>query len=930
MGTKDIDIRVVELSKWHVPKQKGIFKAGEVTRGNEKSSEYLGIGHFDTINVKKVNTNFKGKHPLLCAYDNSFRRKQSSDDTYAAQELMVFTDITDIFTRGYVERFWDMDDLLFFISFIHVDNEDNIREITNRIKTLFQGNEYIYYFSFDYSGIIIFAKDMPLSEYLKSVFQLNYDNNNQKIIRDSYSAFGLSKNKLKKYFDCENNSQKHLEQLLIQEYAGLCEEKFSVSVNVGISEYEPYRKFIGKLKSSHISYQLFGRYDVAIVNNEADLPWIIYMQYLLNCAKGEPFFSTYETFVKIPMVCNAGYRDGKNNASSFLLAACRKLERLKEQFIQALQEQPSYDGQYELPLCAVISSIKSISGNGFAEDFVLCMYQSFYNFILYLTEKLSHKGEKLEAQFDQCYSEYFKGLNSLVNSAMHSERQFIQATAFNAIIYDVPPKIMAFYVAMISDLQKIVHTRTDKTYTFFLAPSFANQISVKIFSYEAEELPHDRLIMVTLNEESLFNPKSVIREMAHEIAHFEGDSLRRRSDRKKSIKQVLVYFALSKILFTSFLRTPEFMKLGEDIRDLLNDNMILNDKKFNYSDELMNLGEEIYLEFYSNMQIQNLLKEYVKSFLAETQDDEALFSYLKEVEQRYVCGDAFGDLHEMAEDGESGLDILTNLVMMDVRTAIEYLNTEEEIAIMRGETDDSVVTKLNAPWGILGEASKVLSSIYSEVFADMHMVLLTGVSYSEYLNGFVEDVKIDITNFRTRQEDHVRMSAVSLIMYIAGIWEDVLNTELQMPPGASELHRMLWEKNCIMCDTINEWVQESEEIFEKIKRVRELAAVFCRKADGAAQNRAEVSLEQILNKAEREIPYDFENFTGLNEKIFFYLLECITDALQHYSSRQEAILEVRKTMDVVFRFENVEDVFSAICSEINRYKEHIARNDLKR
>lgn len=429
-------------------------------------------------------------------------------------------------------------------------------------------------------------------------------------------------------------------------------------------------------------------------------------------------------------------------------------------------------------------------------------------------------------------SEYFKGLNSLVNSAMHSERQFIQATAFNAIIYDVPPKIMAFYVAMISDLQKIVHTRTDKTYTFFLAPSFANQISVKIFSYEAEEL--------------------------------------------------------------------------------------------------MNLGEEIYLEFYSNMQIQNLLKEYVKSFLAETQDYEALFSYLKEVEQRYVCGDAFGDLHEMAADGESGLDILTNLVMMDVRTAIEYLNTEEEIAIMRGETDDSVVTKLNAPWGILGEASKVLSSIYSEVFADMHMVLLTGVSYSEYLNGFVEDVKIDITNFRTRQEDHVRMSAVSLIMYIAGIWEDVLNTELQMPPGASELHRMLWEKNCIMCDTINEWVQESEEIFEKIKRVRELAAVFCRKADGAAQNRAEVSLEQILNKAERGIPYDFENFTGLNEKIFSYLLECITDALQHYSSRQEAILEVRKTMDVVFRFENVEDVFSAICSEINRYKEHIARNDLKR
>lgn len=755
---------------------------------------------------------------------------------------------------------------------------------------------------------------------------MNYDNNNEKIIRDSYSAFGLNKDKLIKYFSHEKHDYQSIGQLLEQDYPGLCEEVFSASVNVGVSEYELYKNFIAKLESKHIPYRLLGRYDVAIVNDAANLAWIMYMQYLLNCAEGEPFFSNYETFVKIPMPSDAEFRDGGNNPSNFLQSVCKHLEPLKEKFLKALQDRTSYDGQYELPLCAVINSIKSISGNGFAEDFVLCMYQPFHDFILYLTEKLSDQEENMEEEFDKCYSEFFKGLNSLVNSAMHSERQFIQATAFNAIIYDIPPKIMAFYVAMINDLQKIVHTDTDKKYTFFLTPSFANQISVEIFSYKEEVLPHDRLIMVTLNEESLFNPRSVIREMAHEIAHFEGDGLRRRSDRKESIKLVLVYMALSKILYTSFLGTPSFIKLGEEVCDLLNENIVLNNENLNYSDELLGMGEAIYLEFRYNQKIQELLKEYVKSCLKQSQDNDELFVYLKEIEKRYMVEDALGELDWEKISKNPRLDILTNLIMVDIRTAIEYLNTEEEIAIKRGEADDSVVTKLNDPWGILGEAARVISSIYSEVFADMHMVLLTGISYAEYLNGFVEDAKIDIGQFCERQEDHVRMSAVSLIMYIAGIWEDVLDPELKWQSNIADLHELLRVKNCFMCNTIKDWVKDNKKLQTMMKNVYNSSAALCRNIDGSVRKRPMFSLDHILGKADREascnqgITYNFDEFPALNEKIFVYLLKCMADALKHYDERQTEILEIRETMDTVFEFCNVETVFSTICAEIKRYK----------
>ena len=65
------------------------------------------------------------------------------------------------------------------------------------------------------------------------------------------------------------------------------------------------------------------------------------------------------------------------------------------------------------------------------------MYKPFCEFLEYLTEKVS-AADLSARDFDACFSKFFRSLNALVNSVMHSERQFIQATAFNAIIYDVP------------------------------------------------------------------------------------------------------------------------------------------------------------------------------------------------------------------------------------------------------------------------------------------------------------------------------------------------------------------------------------------------------------------------------------------------------------------------------------------------------------
>lgn len=900
----NIDIRIIKLSKWQVPKQKKTFDS------SIKNSAYMALGHFDVIDVKKVEAN--GKHPFLQAYKNLFRHESTINKIYTTQELMVFTDVNEHFTVNKIANFWDKEGLLFFVSLIHVDNEDKIGEIVKRIREIFKGKNYIYYFSFDYSGIIIFAKDIQLSLYLDCIFRLNYDNSNKKIIRDSYSVYGLGGNKLKEYFKCiKDKGYDVFREMFGQEYGEFANEKLSVAVNVGINEFEYYKKFIDKLEGEKMDYKLFGRYDVSIVNDKADIAWIIYVQYLLNYDENEPYFSTYETFTKVTMGEN-NYKDGKKDRDEFLHSVCSDLQNLQKEFSDLLRRRPVYDGQYILPLCAVINSIHSISGNRFAEDFVLCMCKSFRDFILYLIDKLSCDDESNEMEFDQCYSEYFKGLNSLVNSAMHSERQFIQATAFNAIIYDIPSKIMAFYVAMINKLQSIIHMENDKRYTFFLTPSFSNQISVKIFSYEKEELPHDRLLSVTINEESLFNPHVVIRRMAHEIAHFEGDDLRERSDRKRKIKLTLVYIALSKILYKPFLKEDSFIVLGEEICNLLEDNIKLRDGKYNYSNDLLLMGEYIYLEFLGNKSIENVLEKNVENVIRNNLENEDLNNYLRELACSYLSGDA---VEISGKISNAALKVLTNLVMKDVRNAVEYLNTEAEIAVLQGEIDNSVVTKMNRPSEILGEYTDVLVSIYSEAFADIHMVLLTGLSYSEYIKGFAEEESFDVTNLPKRVRDHARISGVSLIMYMTGVWRDVLDRKLDLSGESAELHNMIREKNCKVCCEIGEWVEEAAG---KIRAVYETASNLIR--GSCDTENISFDLKKLIDKAEKSNQYDFINLPFLDMNLFGYLFKCMKLALPEYQKKRGEIDEVKVVMNTVVAFEDVEKVFSVMCSEINKYK----------
>lgn len=959
MSNSRQDIRIIQLAKWQIPKTKSVL-------GHVSESTYLSIGYFDMINASPV-VQEKYIHPLLTAYGASQRHLQrrlpgekteegSLLEDYTVQELLLFTNIGDAgFSDTEIEAFWGHSSPVMFISLIHIDNESRINDIVSKIKKCFAGKEYLYYFSFDYSGIVLLAKGMELKGYLKLMFQLNYENKDgQKLIRDSYSFYGFHKEGLRKIFQALDTG-KSFEQVFGESQFKDSTEQFSASVNIGVQNFKIYQKFLKKVKevapNNIEEYGLLGRHDISLVNRNANLKWLVYVQYLLDYftqnekdssagqeISPEHMFSTHETFVKLTGIGNYEDIDPKAEQSDEAYKSAKeRLDVLCSGYLQKLKEnEERYNGEYGIPIAAVKDSILSILKNRFAEDFVLCMYQSFCEFVEYLKEKMEHPDDNVE-KFNECFNDYFRGLNSLVNSAMHSERQFIQATAFNAIIYDVPSKIIAFYVALIDGLQELMRGENDKKYTFLLTPSFSNEISVRIISYSGEKPPHDRLLMVSINERSLYNPKAVIRRMAHEVAHFVGDDLRGRVSRKKCIKLSIIYIILSQILHGSFLGIPDFFDLINNIEQELSGNIRFLDEEENYSEELLAVLPDIVDEFRNNPKIMELLYKYIRKVMRiclegeaarnidYQEDREALWEYILEISEqnRGIPKGMLEKSYAEKSFGETQLEILAKHVFHDLDLELELINKDQELLLQTGRVSQSVIGRIGSrilEGRVPGQYIKGLSDAYSEAFADIQMVLLTGLSYEAYLEGFVNEENIDVERWDNQFEDSARISMVTFALRITGVWNqpDTAGLFLENSPEAQKKLFSLQEKIEEQIALVKNSILDEEK--KEIEKYYGIAKSFARAESHVLQNKEELWEKEGSSSGNNVAYY-------INEQLLLYLGECIENSVVRYQ-RERKMWGLRNTIETVSKFEDVGNVFSTICNEIKEYKKKIFKRSM--
>lgn len=858
-----IDIREILLKKYYIPKSSSSLSSSK--------DIYHAVGYFDFIEVNQVKYD-EDMHPWKLSYEESYRINGKFHNDCFIQEIKAFTNITEDETKGFseesIKQFWDKDSYLLCMSMIHLTSGVSVDEVLLHIKNIMKEMTYVYYFTYDYSSIILFAKDICIEDYLERMFSLNYNNKEHpKIVKDSFSIYGFQKKVL---LDVDKNFETRTNILKKDSH------KYEIAVNISICDYTKYENWKKKLKefeensgyNSEEKY-LAGRHDVSIVNKNADLYWLLKVHCILDdYSKDEnSAFYTYETFIKISR--ENSYQDQLKTDVAFYDKAKKQLEVLYTNFSNLAKKRGYIT--YIIPVREVCNSVLSILKNGFAEDFVLCMYQPFINFLIYLQKKLEEEIElqnkKMEIsnnEFDRCFSAFLSGLNSLVNSSMHTDRQFIQATSFGAIFYDIPPKIMAFYIAMIHNFCDVMKKGDMNQYTLFMTPGFSDEIHVDSISYRTNS-PEDRVFQIFIDESFLYHPEAVFRRLVHEIAHVEGDELRNRSIRKGKIIKTYVYEILRNCL-------PEFLENYMELADAFLEKISLMDKfsieKNYYSSDYEFLWREILLAIEMNSVYEILVIDYLNKRIDNVTKDLTYLS--KQLNW------------DNSEEILCNFGIKKNNLNSKIETAIQKKALVELIK-------DDIFEKINNyiksntdeydPY--MENFARSLISLYSETYADMQMILVLNYSYESYLCGFIKDEKLDYKEIEKQNEDISRIAVVTKLMKENDIWD---------------------------CEKT--WNQTSDF--------------------GKEMNDFHNIIQQFIEKM--STPEDA--YYIQNEFLLEYLQQCFTMSQHHYAYSEytdetlpykvkDKLETIRNDIQIVIKHDDVTEVYGTIDRVISEYKEFL-------
>ena len=917
-----IDCRSFEFKKWIIPKTKPFTKV---------DADSLTIGYFDFVKVEDLNSipvssditlddcsKTANSNPLqkFVSYkidkENRYITKAFSDESsknnrayndqrldITNQQLFAFTNVSEhediahaVYSQRKLNDFWKKDSLIRFYSLLHIydgSDKSSVFKIIDKINHTFsevRSNDddaynAICYFSLDYSDIIICTKNTSIKEFTDSIFSLNF-NTNKKIIRDSFSLISIDESIVDSINELEfsdlvnySDSENAIREIIKNKYNddSILYDRFSISFNIGVQNYNTLEDFLENLHSRkipYLSYIMLGRHDVAICREDADIIWLLVIlcfidkfTQLTEKYNDNTILFNCESYIRIPKNNKWSFDDhpvSKSNNQQYLNAKRLMDEWIKKYLFQVNKIQKESNNIiivksiYVTPIITLRNSILGLLKNGFAEDFVLCIFKSFLYFLEYIYEKIS-----MDYQHDKNYSflfnDYFDNVNSLINSAMHSDRQFIQSPSFNPVFYDIPPKLMAYYTAMTEKIFSIIktndHEDTSFYYSFMFRPSFDNNIKVVRYSYD-EIAPANRLLAVTINESDLYYPHSVLSQICHEVAHYVGGTNRMRETRKHCIVQCYLYD-----VFYSFLKSYQDSEIDDNVMCLWINSIMgtLKDQSFytantKYADDLENLLYKV-------------------------------LSYLKSDPKVYeLCKSVF-----MAEGKTSATKTIQ---LMD--NFMDYLSIRR-LQIMQFYRFNQ------SPYNI--DSVYSLKSIFSETYADLQMLMILNLSIDDY---FQIINRVFRNNPDLLYSDIVKYRVLNIIILFtfSGHWKiDYDNAKND------------YIKNCY---------RDVRSYFDYINNDSFSIADFLRNNYGNT-NPEKTILE--LNMIE---PSEWLQFHYWNINIQHYLYSVFLRCQKNYfadSKKCKLIAEIKDNIKTVQSFEDAVEVFCKIQDTNERYANKI-------
>ena len=913
-----IDARMIKLGKLFVPKTKSFTEYNTDTSG---VNNFVSTGYFNYISVLNAND--------VEFYSTSLINVQSTctnkilipnSDECSYQYVKVFTNIKSEekdstsflnYDSQAINDFWSLNSLIMFVTMIHIgeNNINDVIDIINNKLSCIKG-KYLLYITFDYSDIIIFSKSDRISEYIKLIYSLNFDDSQKLLVEDSYTIYGYEANRYKELF--ENNKEKSFEETDLKQYCKN-EETISVSINLGL---ETSNHLVDLKNAVCINDEIkfnsvYGRHDISIVNQQADTQWLLFTLMKID------YYSTkinneeangiilYETYLRSEL-SDGDFSSNIISKSPNKDVFYKKINNLINDKYDVIYEELKKDSdefdKYILPIHEIKNSTLSVIKNNFAEEFILAMIESYFVFLKKLKSMLNPsyvvKGGNKNEAIEKYSNEYFSALNCLVNTVMHTDRQFIQATAFNAVFYDVPPKIVAYYTALLNRFKKLMVDSDKGDYVFIFTPNFQTGITL-VPLLKFEKPPVDRLFVISIEEKAMYDVESVFRRLVHETAHCAGNDSRLRTERQEKLVSAFLYNVL-------YYSVSDYVQFNEETYPMINQltnhlyySGFLSHDDYNYSIEFDDLihklvtlfvnipnENDVSLEAKTHTFVFNKIQKHITSILEN--DDNSV---------QKIIGDKVKISNKNGfRDGEKDKTYDLNVSMIAKYLTISFFKSVSE---RFGNSKEKEEAYENIYYYI---------DIFKESYSDLQSIIVLKLTFEDYLKSFIDIEGLDVNLIEGRFSDLARIALISKLMFDTGVWVDFKSNSENLTKLKNIIIDSMFTISPVADDTA------TKQIISNI--------------DALLQGSDLLPCYDNTIEKEYELKNILENEIFPIWCIYDYLAKCMEYSIIRYKEPHN-FDEIKKIRDQFTLFKNFNDI-SLIIEEMNKtlfdYKKYLFEN----
>ena len=763
------DVRIMTLKRWDFPQTTRLFsKAGE---GLAADGDYISYNTHHFIHIEECTNE---KEPPICrAYDSleSMREKQR-EKQYTKQcntEMACIHTVQSIILLGEKEDFWDEPGDVLYISFLQLTNAATVtlqelqRNINSIIKHHAPGASWALYQSLDFCDFVLFTKGLSYGDCNRIMWDLAiFRSEKFSILRDTFTIYGFRREFLKDAF-----------LKIDQGTSPQWKDRASLSIQLSVQSYDVWRKFEDRLKEGHINYsaaRTSGRYDIRLVMYDLPGNQILQLLYVLDRMAEESAdraFGGYEISLESPLN-DTGVRNSANAYQD------RELEQAMTDVLDELcvlcagadPESADYVDETK-------RSLKGLLKNGFSEEFVLSVLSTFLAF-LQITIDIQEYRDRMELKEDEeqrlkksqekMTRQYFNALNILALCTMHSERQFVQAPAFNAGYFDVPPKLLAFYSAVAQEVLDALRGEGEPYYHFLFIPNYQRDINVRPMELEMRENLSQHLAVAHLHESYFYDPVLTIKLFCHEAAHYLSN--RHRKERALYIFRVVSFLLLANTPLGGGLQETKNNSVLAVMADALADFLL---EKFEEQTPHFTRDIPYHLEDVSDFLDSNA---YGVVFFMDRVETECICNRWKEAllkKEKCECEEFHDILRTSLKYIQTTLqsDYLVKVFEQDPKAEYVYEVFSRNIAYCASFPNISLP---NVEFNLLCEN---IIQAFSEAYADLRMSELMGEEFMwhDYVDMFS---RVDVDN---DYQKALRHNSVLAVMAANAGWEYMIPQE---------------------------------------------------------------------------------------------------------------------------------------------------------